>query len=271
MTNNNLKIHAPVRTLVVSLLPTVIIGWYLFDKIITENYQKILMIIGALLIQAVIIFVSTKTRNTRYPFFWGVYNFLTGNGKLPLKLFASSVILIVVLGLCFDFFGLQQNEIYTSFIIRFVELDLYWAILNFLGISDPSITAYGFSRFLTLLTAFCGVIFWGMYISIIVIKFSKILEMKKTKPSTEELDELLYNESNEAFTKKGSSLFIDIKENDNSTFKSRISTIKNDNIFKRFSNKNQKNTLISIMGFFGIVLFIVNLLLFYQERKNKRR
>lgn len=187
----------PPRNLVGSLVPTIIATWYFIDKVGNNTLLKAVLVAIALVIQFVVVAVSTRTRKTRRSFFWGIYDFLTGNGRLPLRLFVNGIVILAVIALGFEISGLQRAEpIPSSFIVRYVEVYLYWTVLNFLGISDSSITAVGFSKFLTVLATIIGIVFWGMYISILVNKYTDIQELFKRKLPNDELDDVLYNEPN---------------------------------------------------------------------------
>jgi len=82
----------------------------------------------------------------------------------------------------------------SSFIARFVEVDLYWSALNFMGISDDSIEAKGVGKVLTVLVTICGLLFWGMYISILVNKHLELQMLARSVPSVDEIDHVHYGE-----------------------------------------------------------------------------
>ena len=190
------RIYMPPRNVIGSLLPLTIVTWYFIDRVGGRStFLKFVLVIAAIGVQAAIVYLSSRTRKKRRPLFWSFYNFLTGEGRLPMRLFANALILVVFWGVCFEFFGLQrEGGTPQSFIIRFMEVDLFWSLLNFLGMSDDSIQAYGFSKFLTILTAISGLLFWGMYISILVNKFVELQSLSKKNASTDEIDLINYNE-----------------------------------------------------------------------------
>ena len=191
----NKKFYLPLRVLVASLVPTVIITWYFIDKVGQNIVLKVVLVLIALAVQVVVVAVTNRTRKTRQPFFYGIYDFLTGNGNLPLRLFANGIVAIAVIALGFELSGLQPIAgVPHSFIARYVEVDLYWTTLNFLGISDTSIQPIGFSKMLTILATAIGFIFWGMYISVLINKYTEIRRLFSRKTPVKQLDRLLFNE-----------------------------------------------------------------------------
>ncbi|MDT7542381.1 MAG: hypothetical protein QOE33_2285 [Acidobacteriota bacterium] len=190
------RVYMPPRNVISSLLPLTVVTWYFTDKLGGgRTFLKFVLVIAAAIAQGAVVYISSRTRKKRRSFFWSIYNFLTGNGRLPMRLLANALALVVFWGTCFEFSGLQrQGGNPQSFIIRFMEVDLFWSILNFLGISDDSIKTYGFSKFLTILTAISGLMFWGMYISILVNKFMELQSLSTKNASPREIDLINYNE-----------------------------------------------------------------------------
>lgn len=190
------RIYMPPRNIIGSLLSLTIVTWYFIDKVATDNQAlKIAFVSLAIIIQAMIVAISTRTRKTRRSFFWSIYDFLTGEGKLPLRLVINALVIIVLLAVGFEISGLErEGGLPQSFIVRFVEVDLYWTFSNFLGISDNSITPIGFSQALTIATTMVGLLFWGMYISILVNKHLEMQNLKNHSASEDEIDYIHYNE-----------------------------------------------------------------------------
>jgi len=189
------KVYVPPRNIVGALVPTAIVAWYFIDRAGDNIPLKVVLISIAIAIQAVVVVVSSKTRKTRRSFFWGIYDFLTGNGRLPLRLLVNGMLLIALVAAASEISGLKRvGGVPSSFIARYVEVDLYWTALNFLGISDNSIEPIGFSKALAVIAALSGLVFWGMYISILVNKYAEMQELFKRKPSEDKLDRLLFNE-----------------------------------------------------------------------------
>ncbi len=196
MTQTRSRLFMPPRNLVGALVPTFIVAWYLLDKFGGLIELRIAIIVVALAIPVVVALVSTRTRKSRRPFFWRIYDFLTGDGRLPLRLFVNGMLVIAVIALGFEISGLQRvGGIPSSFITRYVEVNLYWTMLNFLGMSDNSIEAIGFSKVLTVFATIWGLLFWGMYISLLVNKYSEMKDLFKRNASLSELDNVLFNES----------------------------------------------------------------------------
>ena len=195
MSGSTRRAYVPIRNIIGSLVPTIIITWYFIAKVGQSVLLRIVLILIAVGLQAVMVAVSTRTRKTRRSFFWGIYDLLTGNGRLPLRLLVSAVVLIAIIALCFEISGLRRvGGVPSAFIVRYVEVDLYWTALNFLGTSDGSLEPIGFSKLLTVLATVSGLMFWGMYISILINKHLEIRELSGRKVSEERLDQVLYNE-----------------------------------------------------------------------------
>jgi hypothetical protein len=177
----------PPRNVVGSLLSLAIATWYFIDKLGPGRILlRVLIVALALAVQVLVVIISTRTRKTRRPLLWGIYDFLTGNGRLPLRLAVSALVTITIFALGFESFGLKYA--------RFVEVDLYWSAINFMGISDSSIEASGYGKFLTVLVTICGLLFWGMYISILVNKHLEIQGLARGGADSSEVERVHYNE-----------------------------------------------------------------------------
>ena len=188
------RLYLPPRNIVGSLVPITIIAWYYVDKADSAPV-KFIIIAAAALLQLLCVLVSARTRTTRRPFFWRIYDLLTGNGRLPLRLFSFGIGTIVVLAVGFEILGLQRGGgSPESFISRFVEVDVYWTLATFLGISIADITPLGYARILTVVTTICGMLFWGMYISVLVNKHLRLADLAKKRATLAEMDKEHYNE-----------------------------------------------------------------------------
>ena len=151
MSNLRRSAYVPLRNVISLLVPTVIAAWYFIDKVGDNTPLRIAIVGVAIGIQAVMVVVSTRTRRTRRSFFWGVYDFLTGKGRLPLRLLTNAIVLIALIALAFEVSGLKSaNGVPSEFIVRYVEVNLYLSILSFLGASDNAIDPVGFSKALTI-------------------------------------------------------------------------------------------------------------------------
>lgn len=196
MDQQDKRIYFPFRNLVGALVPILIATWYFLDKAKYNVYIALVIIAADIGLLGLTVAVSSRTRVSQRPFFWVLYDFVTGNGRLPLRLFVCGMVVIVVLAIGFEVSGLKvDNPTSASFISRFVEVDTYWAVLNFVGLSDSTITPLGFSKVLTILNAFFGLMFWGMYISILINKYAEIQQSLKRKASDDDLDKVLFNET----------------------------------------------------------------------------
>ena len=183
------KLDLPLRYILGSLIPITIITWYFYDKIGEEqSILKIILILVALFFQTGYLIISSKSRKKQKHMLWPIYGFLTGNGQLPMRLFVISMTLIALVAVGFEISGLKSvNPLPSSFIGRFVEIDLYWTVLNFLGNSDNSLEAVGFSKFLTILSTFLGLLFWGIFISVLVNKSQELADSSKQLASPEKI------------------------------------------------------------------------------------
>jgi hypothetical protein len=194
------RLYMPPRNIIGSLLSLTIVTWYFVDKVGGDRTPLKVAIVGlAIVAQIGVVLVSSRTRQTRRPFFWQLYDLLTGKGRLPYRLVVSALVVIVILALGFEIAGLQplapRDGFPESFIIRFVEVDIYWSVINFLGISDNSIGAGGASQLLTVLATISGLLFWGMFISILVNKHLEIQFLERKGASPVEEDQVYYNEA----------------------------------------------------------------------------
>jgi len=221
MTETRSKLFMPPRNLVGTLVPTFVAVWYFLDKIGNVIELRIAIIVIALAIPVIVALVSTRTRKTRRAFFWRIYDVLTGDGRLPLRLFVNGMLIIAIIALGLEFSGLQRiGGVPSSFITRYVEVNLYWTVLNFLGMSDNSIEAIGFSKVWTIFAAGCGLLFWGMYISLLVNKYSEMRDLFVRNASLSELDGVLYNEPTPAHnnpTIPQKSKFLEVEQNTSSS------------------------------------------------------
>jgi hypothetical protein len=190
------EVYFPIRNLIASLVPITLVAWYFSDKLGRDSTPVKFAVVGvAVLLQIAIVVVSTRTRHSRRPFFWAVYDLLTGDGRLPLRLLTNALIVVVLLALSFDVAGLAgDGGLPSSFISRFVEVDLYWVLANFLGISVSNIRATGASQFLTVITTICGLMFWSMFISILVNKHLRLRDMADGRMPGADVDKEHYNE-----------------------------------------------------------------------------
>jgi hypothetical protein len=101
---------------------------------------------------------------------------------------------VVGLGIAFECAGLNSSaHTPTHFIARFVEVDLYWTIAVFLGLGVETIKPVGLSHVLTIITTICGLLFWGMYISVLVNKHLRLTQLPASAPKRQ-LDEEHFNE-----------------------------------------------------------------------------
>jgi hypothetical protein len=269
MSQTSKRIYLPPRNLVGSLVPTIIATWYFIDKVGSNTHLKVILVTIALIVQVIVVAVSTRTRKTRRSFFWGIYDFLTGNGRLPLRLFVNGIVILAVIALGFEISGLQRSEpTPSSFIVRYVEVYLYWTVLNFLGISDSSITAVGFSKFLTVLATVTGIVFWGMYISILVNKYTDIQELFKSKLPNDELDDVLYNEPNQTSQPTDSASKLRDEKSSSLLSDNTTSTKKYGNT-ENIKNSDEQ-TLAVLFGISGFVLWsTVIIFALFKNRNNK--
>lgn len=254
------SIHFPPRNIVGFLVPIWIVSWYFIDKVGQDDSLKVIIFVIAILLQIAVIVNSTRTHKARRPLFWSAYDVVTGNGHLPLRVVAVQTVVMLIIALGFNVFGLQKiGGLPSSFIARFVEVDLYWTIVNFLGMSDSSIVAAGYSKFLTVLSAITGISFWGMYISILINKYAEIQEARKHDAPDEYLSEVLYNEIHK------SQLANPVLEMPTA----RNGTDKSDNL--NHSTNNQASSVIStnnrgfrlvLLAIGGVILVWISVLLF---------
>jgi hypothetical protein len=196
MSRPDRKLYMPPRNLVGSLVPIAVAAWYFIDKVGHNTPVRLAIILTAVAAQIVVAVVSTRTRTTRKPFFWGVYDFLTGEGRLPFRLLVNGMAAIAIIALGFEISGFRSTSAMpASFIVRFVEVNLYWTALNFLGTSDSALEPLGFGRSLTVLATLCGLVFWGMFISILINKHMEIQNKRRNRARPSDMDEILYNET----------------------------------------------------------------------------
>ena len=171
MPNRDRRIFIPPAPAILSvLLPSVVFAWYLFEKN-PLLWIRLVGLSGLSVILAALYFLGRSRITTGQSFWYRVYNLMTGEGREPFRLFVIALIVVLIIAGLFEFGGLQSADgLPRAFILRYVEVDLYWTLLSFIGISDPQIVPVGFCKFLTLVTAIAGYLFLGLYISLLSYK-----------------------------------------------------------------------------------------------------
>lgn len=167
--------YMPVRNWIAILM--LVVPGYLY--LATKFDHFMLWTLAAILSVAAGGIISWWARRIHKPFWWRTYGILTGDGRIPLRLFVSAqIFLLVTAGLAL-LTGLRVNGYAKApFIIRFVEVELFWSVSSFLGRSADSIIPSGWSKALGLLIGTGGLLFWGMYVSVLVNKFMELREIE---------------------------------------------------------------------------------------------
>jgi hypothetical protein len=160
----------PITAILSVLLPSIVFAWYLLEK--SPLLWIRLVGLGALIVILVALYFLGRWRVTAGQSFWyRMYDLMTGEGREPFRLFVIALMVVLIIAGLFEFGGLQSADgLHRDFILRYVEVDLYWTLLSFIGISDPEIMPIGFGKFLTLATAISGYLFLGLYISLLSYK-----------------------------------------------------------------------------------------------------
>jgi len=119
---------------------------------------------------------------------------MTEYGRLPLRLLSVMMSFIALMAGLIHLAGALKNGIRPArFIIAYVEIDLYYAILNFVGSYDASVSPSWMAEVCGLVLAISGWLFWGMFIALVISKHLETSSARDLTLNEEELQRLQFN------------------------------------------------------------------------------
>lgn len=157
------------------LIPVIILSIYVLERLGLTPDLIVIFIILILVIVIIIFILARMYFNKRNEeAWWIIYNKVTDKGKQPARLFLLATVLIIICAIVFHFYGIRslRFSMPPTYIQQFVEVDLYWAVLSFLGSSDQDIVVTNWGKLLSTILTFSGLVFLGIWITVLLKKGS---------------------------------------------------------------------------------------------------
>lgn len=129
-------------------------------------------------------------------FGWIVFDILTDRGRLPSRLLAVALAVVLIIAIVGEITDVQaragSNLEDQPLAVRFVENDLYWSTTNFFNASAGDSIEPGIAKATAIAAQGAGLIFFGMFVSVLVAKSEGRWELISRGADRKALTEFTY-------------------------------------------------------------------------------